>query len=245
MAVLNVICTSVSFLVFAFLPLLLATGTVTSVTDRTVTRAAGGGGLGLLSWMTRLAEVTVPRAAPVPGVESTRGMTASLSPGLPSLAIGIETVARGGVGTEGDRLLEGGDIRAAGTGDDDGQGAGEVAGAGEGDRRRAVGDVGREAGGGELKDGTGGLDGQRRCAGAAEQSAAGGIGETQVDGLGARGVGVVENGDRDALGARVAGGPAQGLGLRGLVHAGLRGAVAGSDLDRDRAGAAAGASPGS
>ena len=72
-------------MLLAFLPLPILT--VSTRSDSTVT----GGGNGLLSCMTRLAVVAAPSVAPAPGDDSVSGMIVLLSPGWPSLLIGIVT----------------------------------------------------------------------------------------------------------------------------------------------------------
>ena len=146
------------------------------------------------------------------------------------------------VGGEGDRLLEGSDPRRAGALHHNGLGGGQIAGAREGDGRLAIQYVCAELALSELEHGLHGMDRQGGGAGRAEGGARRGVGQTQVDGLVSRRLGVVEDGNTDLLRARVAGGPVEGLGDRRIVDAGMRSAVARVELNRDGAGAALGAS---
>src|SRR5262249_20547221 len=73
------------------LPLPILIVSVANRNELTVT----GGGNGLLSWMTRLAEAAAPRVDPGPGDDNDNGMTVSLIPGLPLLRKGIVMLALG------------------------------------------------------------------------------------------------------------------------------------------------------
>src|SRR5271157_6151838 len=79
---------TVSDFVLALLPLPTLTLMVSQRTDSTI----AGDGNELSSWMTRLAVVAAPSVAPAPGDDSVSGMIVLLSPGWPSLLIGIVTI---------------------------------------------------------------------------------------------------------------------------------------------------------